>query len=580
MPRNSDQNWLFKIRRTEAAISSGIEKGTVARLLSLAWSAILIALMATGTLSSARIGAITWGPQHDVWSAAIAISQINFGLPGELAYKEVEQAIANEVTSTKNMWSVWDDATRGLDNDPAAVTRGFQAAAAIKKQSLAIPASKDGYVSDWAEDLGYADFYDLAFRLFGFSADSTHYLYFSLLAAALVLFALAFVGDSLAVGSLTLSVTALFLLSCSSFFSESTPSFAANRFLSTLALIPLLHIVNTALRRAPLVWPELILLAAQTLIMSFAIAARGSAVWCIVAVAACAFTILVIRKWRTAKQEPPGGRTTGLMARFASPYARRVVTTAATVAALFVAFAVIRNARIDDRYFQDDNYPHHLVWHSAYLGLSQNPEWETKRPAYADVPDGGDGAGFALFEHVMRERGLPFASTHKEVYHDAYYRARVYEAFIRDEYLRFLVHNPSYAAKLFLYYKPAALFEIIAQQAGGIPRGSWFLAAYSLALASFCFAFGGSAIRLGELVICSAIVWLSSLIPVFWAYPAPHVDADEFWSASFMALMLVASLGNRLVPAVFRRTRSALMRRPGWGHLQSNRAKESLISRG
>jgi hypothetical protein len=69
------------------------------RLLSLAWSAALIGLMATGTFSPARIGTMTWRPGHDIWSAAIAISQINFGLSGKLAYREIEQAIAIEVNS-------------------------------------------------------------------------------------------------------------------------------------------------------------------------------------------------------------------------------------------------------------------------------------------------------------------------------------------------------------------------------------------------------------------------------------------------------------------------------------------------
>src|SRR3979490_427718 len=92
--------------------------GFVVRLISLAWTLTLIGLMATGTLSSARIGTTTWGPSHDIWSAAIAISEINFGHSGKLAYKEIEQAIANEVTGTKSAWSVTDDTTRHLRQTP------------------------------------------------------------------------------------------------------------------------------------------------------------------------------------------------------------------------------------------------------------------------------------------------------------------------------------------------------------------------------------------------------------------------------------------------------------------------------
>jgi hypothetical protein len=112
----------------------------VARSLCAAWTILLVVLMSLGTLSSARIGSMTSmtsGPQHDIWSAAIAISQIKFGLSGRLAYPEVEQAIADEVTSTKNAWNVMDDTTRALLQDPAAVTRGFQKAAALTKDQIA-----------------------------------------------------------------------------------------------------------------------------------------------------------------------------------------------------------------------------------------------------------------------------------------------------------------------------------------------------------------------------------------------------------------------------------------------------------
>src|SRR3979411_1396292 len=243
--------------------------GFVVRLLSLAWTAILIGLMATGTLSSARIGTMTWGPSHDILSAAMAISQINFGLSGKLAYKEIEQAIANEVTGSKSAWSVMDDTTRRLLQDPSAVTRGFRAGAAVKKEAISAPPTKEGYVTDWCEDLGYADFYNLAFRIFGFDAFSTHWLYISILMLSFVLFVIAFCRDTWATGTLTVSVTAPFLVTSSSIFSESVPWFAANRFLSTLAAIPLLHVIHAALRRCPFAWPEVLVLLAQAGLLVF-----------------------------------------------------------------------------------------------------------------------------------------------------------------------------------------------------------------------------------------------------------------------------------------------------------------------
>ena len=103
-----------------------LKSAAVARFLSLAWCATLIGLMASGSFSSARIGTMTWGPEHDIWSATIAISQINFGLSGKLGFKEVEQAIANEVISTKNVWRIMDEKTQSLLRDPEAVMRGLR----------------------------------------------------------------------------------------------------------------------------------------------------------------------------------------------------------------------------------------------------------------------------------------------------------------------------------------------------------------------------------------------------------------------------------------------------------------------
>jgi hypothetical protein len=330
--------------------------------------------MATGTLSSARIGAMTFGPQHDILSAAIAISQIHFNLSGELAYKEVEQAIDNEVTANKNVWSVNNDATGILDANPANVTRGFKAAAALTKNDLVIPATKNGYVSDWAEDIGYADFYNLAFRLFGFNAYSTHYLYFALLTISCALFALAFFDDPVAIGSLTLAVTAFFLLSSSSFFSYSVPSFAANRFLSTLAIVPLLHVLMTMLRSSPPARIMVVPLIIQALILSFAIAARASATWCLIAAAGTAVAILLIRRL-SARKLPLSVQRLGPIARLTTAFSHPAIVTSAILAAVFIAYSVVRDSWIDSRYYQDDNYPHHLVWHSAYRGLAQNPDW-------------------------------------------------------------------------------------------------------------------------------------------------------------------------------------------------------------
>jgi hypothetical protein len=508
----------------------------IARSISAGWTILLVVLMSLGTFSSVRIGAMTWGPQQDVWSAAIAISEIKFGLSGGLAYKEVEQAIADEVTSKKNIWDVLDNKTRALTNDPSAVTRGFQKAAALTKNQITIPTTKEGYVTDWCEDLGYADFYNLAFQLFGFNAYSTYFLYVTILLVSVLVFQAIFFRDGLAMITLMLSTTALFLSTCS-FFSELVPSLAANRFLSTLAFAPLLHLVCSAIRVGPLKLSEAVAVVLQATILAFAMDARSSGNWCILALVISLLAVACLRLRHIPRNllATKGFNRRPIFTRW--PFGRLVATGVLAVVVV-AAFGLMHWAQLDERYFWEDNQPGHLVWHSAYLGLASNPEWPKYKP-FPDIPDGGDGVGFRVFEHRMQERGEQASSLTHEIYAPYYYRARVYEKVIRREYLSFLFAHPSYALELFFHYKPMALIRVLGGLISSIPLGAGLLALGSLVLGLLVlWSSSTRPARFAELSASVLLIWLSSLLPVFWAYPAPHVISDPAWAT--MLVLLIA----------------------------------------
>lgn len=529
------------------SITNRLKIGPIVRSLCAVWSIVLVVLMSFGVFSSARIGTMTWGPSHDIWSAAIAISQIKFGLSGELAYKEVEQAIAAEVTSKGNAWDILDDKTQALLKDPSAITRGLKRAVALRKDQIAVPATDDGYVTDWCEDLGYADFYNLAFRLFGFNAYSTHFLFMTIVLLSVLLFQACFIRDNLPMATLTLSVTALFLLSVCPLFSGRLPSFAANRFLSTLGLIPLLHLVHAALHRRALTVAELGAIAIQAAVLAFVTAARGSTIWCFLAFAAVLIAIALFRlrhlawTWWTLRSV----RTTWQSAD--GPLARLVITGVLAFAVI-TAFDAAHHAQINERYFRDDNLPHHLFWHSAYLGLTLNPDWPKYKP-YPDVPDSGDGVGFTTFVHRMQERGeTPISTTH-ELYSDKYLRARTYETVIRNEFLSFIIGHPGYVLKLFFYYKPITLINLLLELIGSIPLGAGGLALVSVVLVVALLT--SSPITglssYAELAASFAIVWLASLLPVLWAYPELHVMDDPTLGTLLVILAALSFTGALMV---------------------------------
>jgi hypothetical protein len=518
---------------------------TTIRLLATAWCAALIGLLALGIFSSARIGTMTWGPTHDIWSAAIAISHINLGLRGKLGYKEVELAIAGEVTANKNALQIMDDKTRALLKDPDAITRGFQAGATVQKADVVIPATATGYTEDWAEDLGYADFYDVAFRLFGFNAFATHGLYVSLLAVSTILFVSLFFYENLAMGSLVLVITALFLESSSSIFGEAMPSFAANRFLSTLAFVPLLHVICTALRRWPLSLFEFSLLVAQLMILAFAVAVRSSAQWCYLAVIVCILAAVTIRAVPVMQKSEFATKRPAMRMRNI-PFFMRLATAGVLMLVVGGAVGALRNSQFDASYFRDDNLPNHMFWHSAFVGLSFHPDWSKLKP-YPDIPDSGDAVAFKFYENAMKDQGRPYASDR------GFYLVRPYEAFLRKEYGKFLVEHPRYASELFVIYKPQLIFSIIWRLIGSISKGSLWLAAVSLALAISLFSLSGGTLKRIELTMAIVFVWSCSLLPVFWAYGNQYVIADQLWSTLFVLLAIPSFFGATIVRAISRR---------------------------
>jgi hypothetical protein len=59
-----------------------------------------------------------------------------------------------------------------------------------------------------------------------------------------------------------------------------------------------------------------------------------------------------------------------------------------------------------------------------------------------------------------------------------------------------------------------------------------------------------------ELATSFGLVWLCSLLPIFWAYPSPPVFADQLWSTLFVLLASAAFPAAALVRKVVSRGQS------------------------
>src|SRR5262245_61160221 len=127
----------------------------ILRAIAIAWSALLIAFIGTGVMSTQRIGSVTYGPEFDFWAISIAISSIEHGATGQIGHLEVLSTLVDHMTATKREMAV-DAETRRMLQQPETITRAIRAAAAVKPEQLQhTPKEQGGYVTTLVDDVGY-----------------------------------------------------------------------------------------------------------------------------------------------------------------------------------------------------------------------------------------------------------------------------------------------------------------------------------------------------------------------------------------------------------------------------------------
>ena len=92
-------------------------------------------------------------------------------------------------------------------------------------------------------------------------------------------------------------------------------------------------------------------------------------------------------------------------------------------------------------YTYNDTTSRHLFWHPAYSGLFAHPDGKSK---YGYDQATGDTYNFHLVENITYER---YGTKNWETI-GGY---ELFESILKDEYIKFMVQNPSYFIKNYLY---------------------------------------------------------------------------------------------------------------------------------
>jgi len=207
-------------------------------------------------------------------------------------------------------------------------------------------------------EVAYADYFVLAFRLFGLHMSSLYYFFFLILGASCVLFYIEFRSSSFLLFLLTTYLGGIYFLQ--NYVNSQNPIWGAtlanSRFFEALTLLPATHIFLVAWRRREVRLATAAAVVLQALILAFLIDCRITARWQVAAI--CGAAVFAIRwgKWKNRKWLPALDRNVWNAA----------WPALVAVSALGLHMAAI-NYSVDSRYADESKY--HIIWHEVLRGL-------------------------------------------------------------------------------------------------------------------------------------------------------------------------------------------------------------------
>ena len=378
-------------------------------------------------------------------------------------------------------------------------------------------------------DLGYTDYFMLAFLLFGPSVQAFVYLFVALLAIPLVLLLWQFRRDQVVLR------TSLFVLAGITAriawlgADGDTASVYNSRVLEILGVLPALHL-TASVWRGDRSWPALVTNAVQALILVLVIYARGSAA--VLMLLPMGAALLRLGLWIRHDVRGHAGR---IGVRGMALQLRHL--SAVWWLVIFVSFKSIYPSLVLDPYTL--GHSGHHVWHEIYKGfLWGDPAWS----AYG-VLDNDGGAKQAADAWLKTNLNVSV----KDVQESPKGMA-LYEDALRHVVIQLAVNHPGLTLSTFLISKPTKYVK----ETFSFSRGIWqaFLLSPALLLAliaAFLAPFRsvpGSAAFLFGFILAGFACGLSLIVLVYYTAHSAGL-AVAFECALLYAL--IAWLAERFV---------------------------------
>jgi hypothetical protein len=488
-------------------------------------------------------------------SIAVALSELRDPpLRGYVAYRSISNYLnqhglalmEGEASPMPNLESV-----RDLIYDPDRLEKLFQDASStpIDYNLATVPIV--------GSEKGEAAFYYWAFRLFGVHITSLWYFYFLLLAASVLAFFLAFWRSPFCMLLLMLYLAGhLYMVDIASIGDFQTVH--NSRFLPVLALLPSMHLMLLALRRAPLRLGSMILASGQTFLLFFVIFSRLEAAWqpvAILAVSALAlpFRRLVLQSWHPRALACTAGK------------ALVVGWPAALVVAGGIGFIAYQHVALDPTAYAIETRTH-TFWDPLLVGTISASHELTALYGMGESPY-SDTMGYFiarkyLVEHNDTTSPIAVVQDGKVIGSFAMHNMGAYEAVLRRVFFEMVRQHPWLVLRAFVYDKPRAELRILSN-APVFYRPGIFSFTVLLAIVSgvIIWALGAPAIRQEHVLTATRVAFLTGMLSLSTTFITPTPDIPDTMLFFLLLLLIVPACAPLLIKAKLRH-RSAIITDP------------------
>jgi hypothetical protein len=311
-----------------------------------------------------------------------------------------------------------------------------------------------------SNDIGIVDWYRLGFRIFGYKAESTFYLYHSLFALSVLVFMITFYKrDEL--------LYILLLFSCSYLVIVQTPelvieSLTLARFYPILTLLPAFYISLLILRKRNLDIITFIGSIIQTFILVFAVHGRSPGL-CQLGFL-ISLTFILISFWFFIRRK-----------KIKEILLRKIYIW--PLAIVLVGFFLLKfhlAINLNDSY--TDVTSKHPFWHSFYLGLGDHPD---SQEVIGFSTYNNDRKGFELVKRMAPLKGLTF-DIESAIYNyewgvppdnekEIRFLDDQYESIVREECLRIFQKHPWFVISSY-FYKIPLFFKVYFSSSGPVEK--------------------------------------------------------------------------------------------------------------